>query len=212
MREKTATLPRPVPVAKLLALMDEFSYNTAFLISIGYDKAKIVRDLIREKKPKTFVELGGYLGYSALLVADAMKEYAPDAKVWSVELDSGCADKAEEFVRLAGLEKNIEFVRATGVDAVEKMQSKGLFKGVDMLFLDHVEDLYMQDFKFYLEKGVVGTGATVFADNVVRPGAPEYRKYVRGLKGVESKGVKGMITPGMFEVSVSGSIWAKNYH
>ncbi|GAM82350.1 hypothetical protein ANO11243_003290 [Dothideomycetidae sp. 11243] len=185
----------PVRAKKLLDLMDEFSFQEDFLISIGYQKAKLFADMIREKKVATYIELGGYLGYSALLAADAIKEQAPNGHVWSVEADPLCADIASKFVSMAGLESMITIVVSTGADAVSKMQAQGKFRGVDMLFLDHVEELYLPEFKLYLEKGVIGSGSFVVADNVVRPGAPEYRKYVRGLSGVQSKGIECLITP-----------------
>lgn len=71
-----------------------------------------------------------------------------------------------------------------------------------MLFLDHVEDLYVADFKVCEELGLLKEGALVVGDNVVRPGAPEYRKYVREHPGLSSKGVRGLIQPGDFEVCV----------
>lgn len=52
--------------------MDKFSLREDFLISVGPNKADVLRDLIMREKPKMLVELGGYLGYSAVLFADAM--------------------------------------------------------------------------------------------------------------------------------------------
>ncbi|KAF2157086.1 S-adenosyl-L-methionine-dependent methyltransferase [Myriangium duriaei CBS 260.36] len=191
--------PTPIPVKTLLDLMDEFSFQEDFLISIGDHKAKVFTDIIHEKKPKTFVEFGGYLGYSALLVAAAIKEYASDGHIWSVEADKDCAAIASELITLAGLDHMITVVLDKTTDAIPKLQGQGHFKNVDMLFLDHDESLYKPDFQTCLATGVIGTGTTIVADNVVRPGAPEYRRYVRELKGVQSKGVRGLITPGNFE-------------
>ena len=187
---------------KLLELTDEFSYHNDFLISIGFQKAEVFADQIRKRKPKTFIELGGYLAYSALLAADVMREYAADAHVWSVEMDKTCADCMAESVSLAGLEKSITIVNESSTDAIAKMQAQGAFKNVDMLFLDHDEARYLTDFNIYLEKGVIGTGSLVAADNVIRPGAPDYLAHVRKQAGLDSNGIKCFITPGYFEVSI----------
>lgn len=48
----------------ILAAMDEFATQEEFLINIGYDKAKILTDLIHEYKPKVLLELGTYVGYA----------------------------------------------------------------------------------------------------------------------------------------------------
>ncbi len=39
----------------------------------------------------------------------------------------------------------------------------------------------------------------IVADNVVRPGAPEYRELVRRHPGLKSDGVRGLIQPGDLE-------------
>jgi catechol O-methyltransferase len=78
----------------------------------------------------------------------------------------------------------------------------GVLTDVDLLFLDHVEELYTQDFTLVEDLGLLKReGALVVADNVVRPGAPEYRRYMRAKKGWESQGVRGLIWTGEFEVS-----------
>ena len=69
-----------------------------------------------------------------------------------------------------------------------------------MLFLDHVEDLYVADFQICAGLGLLRKEALAVADNVVRPGAPEYRQFVRGDPSLESWGVRGLIMPGEFEV------------
>lgn len=58
----------------LLAAIDDFSFSKDFLISVGPQKAGVLSNLVAEQKPRVVVELGGYLGYSAILFANAMKE------------------------------------------------------------------------------------------------------------------------------------------
>lgn len=49
------------------------------------------------------------------------------------------------------------------------------------------------------ELGLFSKGTVVVADNVVRPGAPEYREFVQGHPGLKSEGVQGLIQPGDLE-------------
>jgi catechol O-methyltransferase len=58
----------------LLAAIDDFSLNEDFLISIGPQKASVLSTIVAEHKPRLIVELGGYLGYSAILFAAAMQK------------------------------------------------------------------------------------------------------------------------------------------
>jgi catechol O-methyltransferase len=188
---------------KILEAIDEFAAKEDFLINIGEHKGQIVADIIASEKPKIFVELGGYLGYSAIFFADAMRKYeSTDAKLqyWSLEFDPLFASIAMNLVDLAGLSNIVKVVVGAADDSLRRLNAEGELKCLDMLFLDHVEDLYHADFLVCESLGLLRAGSTIIADNVVRPGAPEYRKFVRSHPGLESKGIKGLIMPGEFEV------------
>ena len=189
---------------KLLAAIDEFSKTHAFLISIGGHKAGILADLIAREKPRIVLELGGYLGYSAIVFADAMRRAygsSEGLRIWSIEMSDECANIATRFIELAGLADIVTVVRGTAKEMLRKLKVEETVKGVDMLFLDHSEDLYVSDFRVCVELGLLGKGAVIAADNVVRPGAPEYREFIRTFDGVVSEGVRGLIQPGDYEVS-----------
>jgi catechol O-methyltransferase len=80
------------------------------------------------------------------------------------------------------------------------LKGEGKLTDINMLFLDHAEELYVSDFKLCEQLGLLKKGAVVVADNVVRPGAPEYRELVRGCPRLRSGGVRGLIQPGDLEV------------
>ena len=46
----------------ILQAIDEFGRTKKYLMNVGEDKGKIVAELIREVKPSTMIELGGYCG------------------------------------------------------------------------------------------------------------------------------------------------------
>jgi len=190
--------------AEVLAAIDEFSNTRDFMISIGGHKAGILSDLIAKEKPKTVVELGGYLGYSAILFADAMRRAhgsTEGLKIWSLEMSVEFAAIARQLIELAGLADIVTVVVGAAEQTLRSLHSEGKVKSVDLLFLDHAEELYSSDFQICVELGLLGKGAVIVADNVVRPGAPDYRELVRGNPGLVSEGVKGLIQPGDFEVS-----------
>ncbi|KUI57463.1 putative catechol O-methyltransferase 2 [Cytospora mali] len=61
---------------KILADMHEFLAQFDFLIGIGSAKMKPLDELLTAERARVLVELGGYLGYSAILCAGA------DAHTW----------------------------------------------------------------------------------------------------------------------------------
>ena len=173
------------------------------LISIGPDKASKVTEIVREKRPKVVVELGGYLGYSGILFAHALsqKSSTKEFHVWSLEFEPEFAKIAEEVISIAGLSDCITVVTGSAEKSVHRLKAEGKVEHIDFLFLDHDEALYQSDLQVCEDLGLLGKGAMVVADNVIRPGAPVYRAYVRECGRYESCGVRGLIMPGEFEVS-----------
>ena len=189
--------------ADVCRVMDEFAAKEDFLINIGSDKGEKVREIIEKQKPIVLVELGGYVGYSAIFFADAMRRAgkADGLRLWSLEFDPLIASIAMNLIELAGLSDIVKVVVGSAADSLKRLKAEGKLTAADVVFLDHVEELYVQDFKVCEELGLLKSGSLVIADNVVRPGAPEYREYVRSNEKFESWGVEGLIMPGEFEVS-----------
>jgi catechol O-methyltransferase len=192
----------------VLAAFDEYSGQEDFLISIGEDKAKIITSMVLENKPKTFVEIGGYMGYSAIAFAHAMQKALPNSpagnlRVFSLELDPLCAAIAMSVVDLAGLSDIIKIITGPASESLNRLVSQGTLKSVDMLLIDHREDMYITEFQTCEKLGLLQNGSIIIADNVVRPGAPEYREMVRKHPRLKSHGVKALIMPGEFEVEFS---------
>jgi catechol O-methyltransferase len=137
--------------SKLLQVIDEFSHTHEFLISIGGHKAKILSDLITKKKPSVVVELGGYLGYSAILFADAIRKSSVSEEeklqVWSLEMSAKFAAIAEILIDIAGLNDLVTVVVGPAEESLRILKGEGKLTGVDVLFLDHAEELYVSDFR-----------------------------------------------------------------
>jgi catechol O-methyltransferase len=96
------------------------------------------------------VELGGYLGYSAILFADSMRQSALSEKnklqVWSLEMSPEFAVIAEKLIDIARLSDLVTVVVGPAEESLRKLKADGKLAVVDMLFLDHAEELYASDF------------------------------------------------------------------
>lgn len=216
----------------ILEVMDDFAAKEDFLIDVGEQKAGLLRDLIREQEPKVMVELGGYLGcvrlfvfatstffltseflyrYSAILFGSLLQEFhqthpAEDLpRLYSLEIEPLFASIAMNLVNLAGLSPFVEIVVGSSQDSLRRLQKDGTLKNIDLLFIDHVEDLYKPDLELCEKLGLLEKpGSLVLADNVLRPGAPAYREYVRSNpRFAKSWALPGLIVPGDIEVSAS---------
>jgi catechol O-methyltransferase len=100
----------PTKIAEQIYL---FSGTQHFLMDIGVDKADKIVDIIARVKPLVFVELGGYLGYSAIRFAQAMINALPvgsglKVQYWSLEFNEEFAKITEVMVKLAGLSEVVK--------------------------------------------------------------------------------------------------------
>jgi predicted O-methyltransferase YrrM len=57
---------------------------------------------------------------------------------------------AEKLIGIAGLSDLVTVVVGPAEDSLRKLKGEGKLTGVDMLFLDHAEELYVSDFKVWI--------------------------------------------------------------
>lgn len=168
----------------VLAAIDEYGRTKKYLMNVGEDKGRIVCEIIKETKPKTMVELGGYVGYSAILFADALRQ-SGGQKYYCLERNPEFGAVVASLADLAGLSDIVKVVVGTSSSSIARLHTEGALKRIDMMFLDHYKPAYTPDLKLAEELGLISEGAVLCADNVIYPGNPPYLEYVR--KTVQQK-------------------------
>jgi catechol O-methyltransferase len=162
----------------VLDTIDKFAYEQTFLVNIGDEKGKLLDAAVKRADPKLILELGTYVGYSALRLVRA----APSATVFSVELSDANAEIARRIWAYAGVDDRITSIVGTiddGGRTLDALAAHGFGTGkVDFLFIDHDKNAYLPDLKTILDRGWLHPGSIVVADNVGFPGAPKYRTYM----------------------------------
>src|SRR5579872_4418964 len=63
---------QPGDMADAINKIDQFAYKKKVLINVGDQKGAILDDVITREKPKRVLELGAYVGYSALRIASRL--------------------------------------------------------------------------------------------------------------------------------------------
>ena len=130
----------------------------------------------------TVLDVGTYCGYSALLLASTIKEFAPnlDFQVISTEINPKHIGVAKRMIRLGKMEEHITIVQTGSVETALS-EHAGPCSVVDFVFFDHAKDSYLRDLQT-LEKCRIKTGSYVCADNVIiSETLSTYREYVEGL-------------------------------
>ncbi len=167
-------------VDDVLAAIDRFAYQKSMLINVGDEKGALLDAAVRRADTELALELGTYVGYSALRIARA----APAAKVLSIELAEANAANARRIWAHAGVGDRIACVVGTIGDGGRTLDAladqHGVGPGsVDFVFVDHDKNAYLTDLQSILDRGWLHRGSIVVADNVKLPGAPKYREYMR---------------------------------
>ncbi|KAG5940573.1 hypothetical protein E4U59_002334 [Claviceps monticola] len=170
---------------KVLAAIDAFG-RRKYLMNIGQEKGAIVTKLIATRKPKVMVELGGYVGYSAILFADAVRA-AGGKHFYCLEHNPEFFSIIRMLCELAGLGDFVTVIYGDSAECLRQLKSQGLFTHIDMLFLDHYKPLYLRDLKLCEDLGFINPGTTLVADNVIKPGNPPYLAYVRATPEEKKK-------------------------
>lgn len=125
------------------------------------ESARFLETLTTLKNPKTVLEIGCAIGYSAILMAKS----APDAKIYTIEYSPEMAIQAKKNIKSAGLEERITVIEADAKDYVSYIDKDECF---DMIFLDgpKAHYLYMLDDCVRLLK----KGGLLISDNVLYKG------------------------------------------
>lgn len=145
-----------------------------FLPIIGPEKGKVLAGVVRKYKPKRILEIGGLVGYSAILMASNLPK---TGKIISIELRENAADIARENISKAGFEEIIEVRVGDAKEVIPKLRKEKI--KFDMMFLDAVKEDYLTYLK--LAEPMLAGNVVVVADNagVFAEAMEDYLDYVR---------------------------------
>lgn len=177
---------------KVLALIDKFAEKKPLMI-IGKYKSKLILDEIAKQEPTLMIELGCYVGYLAILFGSALanlnsklsKTGCVLSKYFSFEVNEEFAAIANQLILLAGLSDCVEIIVGAAGHTLPDFEKRIAEKykeytAIDLIFIDHKKDLYVPDLRVLESLGLIAPGTVICADNIYRPGAPEYVEYVQG--------------------------------
>lgn len=176
----------------VIEAIDEFAYKHSFLINVGDEKGELMDAAVRRARPKLALELGAYVGYSALRTARMLPK---GGRLISVEFNAANAEITRQMIAHAGAGDRVRVVTGyigDGGKTVEKLEKEHDVKpgSVDFMFLDHAKEAYLPDLKTVLAKGWLRKGAIVVGDNIKFPGVPDYRAYMKEQEGKTWKSVE----------------------
>jgi predicted O-methyltransferase YrrM len=156
------------PRNELLLEMEQFAAEHHVPI-MQLSGIEALNQLLRIQKPKTILEIGTAIGYSAMRMALAL----PDAKIVTIERDEERVAHARAFIARSEVADRITIVEGDALE-VEAGQFQPAYEAV---FIDAAKGQYQKFFEKY--SPLVPSGGVLYIDNM----------YMHGLSDLEIKEV-----------------------
>ena len=166
----------------ILQTIDNFVLESGqFLMNVGPEKGEILRDHLLKSKPNNVIELGTFIGYSAVLISSTIGE---KSKLTSIDSDSHSIEIAKELINFAGLDDKVNLMHGSAEEIIPELNFNA-----DFVFIDHAKKKYLSDLKLLETEEIILKNCTVFADNVgiFKDEMVEYFNHVRNSGKYQSQ-------------------------
>jgi catechol O-methyltransferase len=149
----------PDDPASVLRTLDRFARERRFLMNVGDEKGPMLEEIVRAVGAGARVlELGSFVGYSAILMA---RHLGSEGRLVSIDVNELSSRVAREMAELAGVADRTEFLTGKSSERIAE-----LAEPFDVVFLDHWKPLYRGDMERILARELLRPNAVVIADNV----------------------------------------------
>mgnify|MGYP003325070250 CR=1 FL=1 len=116
--------------SSILETIDKFTIESGeFLMNVGPEKGKILQSTLMKHNPIRILELGAFIGYSAILIASSVDN---NASLYSIDPDQNSINISQKMVDFAGLSNKVSFINSTAefddednvIDFIEYLKKK----------------------------------------------------------------------------------------
>ncbi|WP_336799155.1 O-methyltransferase [Kaistia sp. MMO-174] len=145
--------------------------------AVGPNTGRLLNVLARSLEAPTILELGTSFGYSGIWLAEAAR--ATGGRLITMELHGYKSAYARDMVEKAGLAGHVDFRVGDAVAMIGDLAGK-----IDFVLVDLWKDLYLPCLEAFYPK--LNPGAIVVADNMIRPGNEDIRRYGRAVRALPS--------------------------
>ncbi|KAJ2830694.1 hypothetical protein IWW50_000096 [Coemansia erecta] len=126
-------------------------------------------NLVRAQRPKNVLELGCYIGYSALWLAHGLHSGVRnssngDARLWTCERDRDVAQMAKANIEMAGYKKSVTVLAQPAESVLLEWDSKDK---LDLVFIDANKSAYKKYYDLVLERDLLSARGQIVVDNVL---------------------------------------------
>lgn len=163
----------------LLKKIDHITYEKMVMPRMlsGHLQGRVLAMLSKMMGPQTILEIGTFTGYSALCLAEGLKE---NGKIITIDINEELEDVVTDFFNQSQYRHMIDYRIGNALDIIP-----GLNEMFDMVFIDADKENYLNYYDLTMEK--LNPGGIIIADNVLWSG----KVYEKSEKSdIETDGLK----------------------
>lgn len=149
---------RQAPVTDALKELEEFARRENIPI-IPHETVAFFRLFLQTMQPKSILEIGTAIGFSALLMA----EQVPDAKIMTIDRNEEMIGFAKENFACFDQRKQITLLEGDAVDLLEHIEQR-----FDLIFMDSAKSKYIVFLPEVLKR--LEVGGVVILDDIFQGG------------------------------------------
>lgn len=149
---------RQAPVTDALKEIEEFARRENIPI-IPHETVAFFRLFLQTMQPKSILEIGTAIGFSALLMA----EQVPDAKIMTIDRNEEMIGFAKENFARFDQRKQITLLEGDAVDLLEHIEQR-----FDLIFMDSAKSKYIVFLPEVLKR--LEVGGVVILDDIFQGG------------------------------------------
>ncbi|WP_342469163.1 O-methyltransferase [Ureibacillus sp. FSL K6-3587] len=147
------------PRNDLLLKMEQYA-QTHHVPIMQLPAIEVLTQILRIQRPKTLLEIGTAIGYSAIRIAEAL----PDCQVVTIERDEERIRLAKEFIKESDAGSRITVIEGDALE-VDVTEFPSAF---DAVFIDAAKGQNMRFFEKY--SPLVPSGGVIYIDNIFMHG------------------------------------------
>lgn len=145
---------------KLLEEMEQFAEDNGVPI-MELAGIEALLQILRIQKPKSILEIGTAIGYSALRMAHAL----PSCEITTIERDAERYELAEKYIKEAGKEGQVRIIKGDALEVELNIKEHAPF---DAIFIDAAKGQYRKFFEIYSQ--YLSKDGMIITDNVLFKG------------------------------------------
>lgn len=162
---------------EMLKLIEKLEETQHEFWNISHQTAEFISMLIKISNVRNVLEIGTSNGYSALWIADALREAGNNGKLTTIEFYEKRQRIARDNIEKCGLSDYVCFRQGRALEILADLDFVP-----DLVFIDANKSEYIQYFNLLKDK--LHKGAIVLADNVVSH-APKVADFLEEIKNDE---------------------------